>query len=71
MVVGAGADRLVFAADEISGLHRYDPADIAPVPATLAHAQAVHTRGFLTCEKRPVALLDHGLLFHTFNRGLG
>lgn len=71
VVIGAGPDRLVFAADEIAGLHRYAAADVAPVPATLAHAQAVHTRGFLTSEKRPVALLDDGLLLHTFNRGLG
>jgi chemotaxis-related protein WspD len=71
VVIGAASERLVFAADEIAGLHRYDAADITPVPATLAHAQAVHTRGFLACEKRPVALLDEGLLFHTFNRGLG
>jgi chemotaxis-related protein WspD len=69
-VVGRGADRFVFEADEIAGLHRYDAKDVAPVPATLAHAQAVHTRGFLTWQERPVGLLDDGLLFHTFNRGL-
>lgn len=69
-VVGRGPDRFVFAAEEIAGLHRYNPKEIAPVPATLAHAQAVHTRGLLTWDKHPVGLLDDGLLLHTFNRGL-
>jgi len=70
-VVGRGADRFVFAADEIAGLQRFDAKDVAPVPATLAHAQAVHTRGLIAWHERPVGLLDDGLLFHTFNRGLG
>jgi chemotaxis-related protein WspD len=69
-VVGQGSGRFVFAADEISGVHRYHDGEISPVPATLAHAQAVHTRGLLTWQNRPVGLLDDGLLFHTFNRGL-
>lgn len=69
-VVGRGPARFVFIADEIAGTHRYDPKEIAPVPATLAHARAIHTLGFLTWQARPVGLLDDGLLFHTFNRSL-
>lgn len=69
-VVGRGAGRFVFAAEEIAGLHRYDTNEVAPVPATLAHAQAIHTVGFLTWQERPVGLLDDGLLLHTFNRSL-
>ena len=69
-VVGRGADRFVFAADEIAGLHRYDDEAVAPVPATLAHAHAVHTRGMLHWRERPVGLLDEDLLFRTLNRSL-
>ncbi|MBC7365978.1 MAG: chemotaxis protein CheW [Undibacterium sp.] len=69
-VVGRGAERFVFAADEVAALHRYDEADVAPVPATLAHAQAVHTRGILQWQGKPVGLLDDGLLFRSLNRGL-
>ena len=70
VVVGRGAERFVFAADEVAGLHRYDEPSVAPVPATLAHAQAVHTRGLLHWQERPVGLLDAGLLFRSLNRGL-
>lgn len=69
-VVGRGTDRYVFAAEEVAGVHRYDESSLAPVPATLAHAQAVHTRGLLQWNSRPVGLLDDGLLQHSVNRGL-
>ena len=69
-VVGRGADRFVFPADEIAGLHRYDDQAVTPVPATLAHAHAVHTRGILHWRERPVGLLDDGLLFRTLSRSL-
>ncbi|MBI5769837.1 MAG: purine-binding chemotaxis protein CheW [Verrucomicrobia bacterium] len=62
--------RFVFPADEVAGLHRFDDADLAPVPATLAHAQAVYTRGILGWNGRPVGVLDDQLLFHTLNRSL-
>lgn len=69
-VVSREGDRFVFAADEIAGLHRYDQADLAPVPATLAHARAAYTRGLLTWRNRPVGVLDDQLLFYTLNRSL-
>lgn len=69
-VIGRGADRFVFVADEIAALHRYDDEAVALVPATLAHAHAVHTRGLLHWREHPVGLLDDALLLSTFNRGL-
>lgn len=69
-VLSRGSDRFVFAADEIAGLRRFDDANLAPVPATLAHAQAAYTRGILDWEGRPVGVLDDELLFYTLNRSL-
>ena len=69
-VIGRGDDRFVFVADEIAALHRYDDADLRPLPATLAHAQAVHTRGLLDWQQRPVGVLDAELLFYSLNRHL-
>lgn len=63
-------DRFVFGADEIAGIHRFDDAEVGPVPATLAHAQAPYTRGIFTWRDRPVGLLDDQLLFYTLNRTL-
>lgn len=70
VVLSRDSHRFVFPADEIAGLHRYDPPDLSPVPATLAHTQAVYTRGLLTWQDRPVGVLDDQLLFHTLNRSL-
>lgn len=69
-VLSRGTDRFVFPADEVAGLRRFDDADLAPVPATLAHAQAAYTRGILEWEGRPVGVLDDELLFYTLNRSL-
>jgi chemotaxis-related protein WspD len=69
-VIGRGSDRFAFPADEVAGLHRFDDAELAPVPATLAHARAVHTRGVLAWQGRAVGVLDDELLFHTLNRSL-
>ena len=70
MVVGSGAERFVFVASEIAGLLRFEESELLSVPATVSHARAVHTRGLLKWRESQVGLLDDGLLFHTFNRGM-
>jgi chemotaxis-related protein WspD len=67
-VIGHGDARFVFVADEIAGLHRYDDVDLQPLPATLAQARAVHVRGLLDWNNKPVGVLDDGVLFRSLNR---
>ena len=67
-VMSRDSDRFVFRADEIVGLHRFDDADLGPVPATLAHSQSTYTRGMLVWRGRPVGVLDDQLLFYTLSR---
>jgi chemotaxis-related protein WspD len=69
-VIAREGDRFVFPADEIAGLQRFDDAELLPVPATLAHAQATYTRGILPWQGRAVGVLDEPLLFHTLNHRL-
>ncbi len=69
-VVQRGPDRFVFPAEEIAGLHRYDPAELTPVPATLVRTQAVCIRGMMLWEGRAVGLLDDARVFQTLNRSL-
>jgi chemotaxis-related protein WspD len=69
-VINRDGDRFVFPADEIAGLHRFDNAQLAPVPATLAHAQAKYTRGILPWQGHSVGVLDDQLLFYTLNHSL-
>lgn len=69
-VVSRSGDRFVFPTDEIAELQRFDDTDLAPVPATLVHAQATYTRGILAWRGRAVGVLDDQLLFYTLNRSL-
>ena len=69
-VIVREGDRFVFPADEIAGLHRFDDEHLAPVPATLSHAQATYTRGILPWQQRSVGVLDDQLLFYTLNHSL-
>jgi chemotaxis-related protein WspD len=56
--------------DEVHGVHRFRPPDLAPLPASVARASAGYTKGLLSWQAKPVGLLDDELLFHTFNRSL-
>ncbi|QYM80442.1 chemotaxis protein CheW [Horticoccus luteus] len=69
-VLNRGGELFAFPADEVAGLLRFDDAELAAVPATLAHAQAAYTRGILTWQQRAVGVLDAELLFYTLNRSL-
>lgn len=70
-VIGGEEERIAFVADEIAGLHRYAESDLLPVPATLARAHAIHTRGLLSWNGHAVAVLDPDLLVPMLNRRLG
>ncbi len=69
-VVQRGSDRFVFRAEEIAGLHRYDPAELSPAPATLARTQIACIRGMIPWENRAVGLLDEERVFQMLNRSL-
>lgn len=69
-VVQHGAEPLVFLADEIAGLHRCDPAGLAPPPATLARAQLACLRGMIPWENRSAGLLDEDRMFQLLTRSL-
>ncbi len=56
--------------DEVLGLARFRPDELAPVPATIARSTATYTRSILHWQQRSVGLLDEQLLLHTVNRSL-
>lgn len=62
--------RAVCVADEVHGLHRFDPSVLSTVPPALSRKEAPYTEAILPWETRRAALLDSGLLFHTINRSL-
>ena len=61
---------LAFPVEEVGAIHRYNPADLQPAPATLARARATHTRGVLRWQDKSVGCLDEDLLFTTLSRNL-
>lgn len=71
VVLASQGQRTAFEADEVHGEHRFDPASLRAVPATVAHSMANFTTTVLPWNDRVVGQLDTGLLFHAINRRLG
>jgi chemotaxis-related protein WspD len=71
LVIGRRDGRFVFPADEVHGVHRYDPGALKKTPATVAKSTPVHTAGVLEWGDKSVGCLDEEALFSTFNRSLG
>jgi chemotaxis-related protein WspD len=61
---------LAYPVDEIYGIHRYQPDELKPLPATVAGTRSNFTRGVLDWEGRLVGCLDAELVFATLNRSL-
>ena len=58
----------VFPVDEVSGIYDVVDAAIEPLPATVAQAGTVYTRGIAQCGDRSVGLIDEGLVFSALER---
>lgn len=71
LVVATPGGRLAFPVAEVHGIERFAPADLQPVPETLALASARFTRGILRWQGRSVGCLDDEPLFQTLNRSFG
>lgn len=68
IVAGTDAGPLVFPADEVHGIHRYDSSSLTPAPATLPKSAADYTLGILVWKERSVGVLNHPVLFSSLNR---
>jgi len=62
--------RFVFPADEVRGIHRFQPAELIEPPATLAKSKRSYTQGIIYWQEQPVGLLEADLLFAALNRSL-
>ncbi|ABC36141.1 chemotaxis protein CheW [Burkholderia thailandensis] len=70
LVVAHRGDPVVFPVDEVEGVLRFTPADWMPVPATVARAGAVHSRGVFAWRGKTIGLLDEERLFDSLTRSL-
>ena len=71
LVIATGGGRLAFPVTEVHGIEAFAPAQLQPIPETLALSSARFAKGILSWKNRSVGCLDEGPLFHTLNRSLG
>jgi chemotaxis-related protein WspD len=70
LVTGWDGNRLVFPADEVRGIHRYQTSEIKETPATLARSNFSYIQGLLSSAGRTIGLLDAERLFSSLSRSL-
>ncbi len=70
-VVATTGGRLAFPVTEVHGIEAFAPAQLQPIPETLALASTRFTRGILPWKGHRVGCLDEESLFQTLNRSLG
>jgi chemotaxis-related protein WspD len=56
--------------DYVHGVHRYPPAALGPVPATVAKAGTRYSRALLAWRDQTVGVLDEEMLFSALKRGM-
>lgn len=68
VVVESDGERWVFPVDEMLGIFRLTPEELAGVPATVTKAASTYTRGVFRRQDRQIACLDEQLLFAALKR---
>ncbi|MDQ0395736.1 chemotaxis protein CheW [Labrys monachus] len=70
VVIGRKDRRLVFAADEVHGVHRYDRSAVQAVPATIGLAASAFTTSMLAWQERTIGCLDGAMVLEMLDRSL-
>ena len=70
LVTNWEGNRLVFPADEVRGIHRFQMPELRAPPATLAKSNLSYTQGLLYWQGRAVGFLNADRLFSALNRSL-
>jgi len=70
LVAAHRGEPVAFPVDEVEGVFRFSLSTLMPVPATLAHATAVHTCGVFAWRDTTIGLLDTSCVFESLARSL-
>ena len=70
IVLQANGVRAVMPVEEVSGIRKFQPRDLADVPATVSKATTSHSNAVVSCDSRVIGLLDDEALFRTLTRSL-
>jgi chemotaxis-related protein WspD len=70
LVVSWTGQRLAIPADEVRGIYRFQPDELAEPPTTVSRSTQTFTQGLFLWEGRPVGLFNPDLLLSSLNRSL-
>ncbi|HSU55600.1 MAG TPA: chemotaxis protein CheW [Candidatus Dormibacteraeota bacterium] len=70
LVANWEGNRLVFPADEVQGIHRFQAHELREPPATVAKANLSYAQGIFIWQQKPVGFLEPSTLFAAFSRSL-
>jgi chemotaxis-related protein WspD len=70
LVASWDGSRLVFPADDVAGIHRFQAQELREPPATVSKATVSFAPGIFLWRQKPVGYLDPALLFAALNRSL-
>ncbi|HXT71158.1 MAG TPA: chemotaxis protein CheW [Vicinamibacterales bacterium] len=70
LVVRREGVRVACVVDEVDGIYRCGPSEVATLPPTVARASSSHSRGIASIHGRPIGVLDDNRVFATIQRGL-
>lgn len=70
VVVSRDSQRFAFPADEVFGVHRFPPALLQELPATVSRSIRALTAGILPWQEKTVGLLEEEKLFAALGRSL-
>jgi chemotaxis-related protein WspD len=70
LVIGRGADAVVFPVDAVRRMHRFGSSELTELPATVSRAQAAYTSAILSWDGRTAGVLDGKLLLCAVERSL-
>jgi chemotaxis-related protein WspD len=71
VVIQRGADSWVFRADEVDGIRRFAPGEVAPAPDTVPGGSVSLSRGLVALGERWIGCLDGDALFATLRKTVG
>ncbi len=71
VVIQRGTETWVFGADEVTGVQRFAPGEVGPVPVTVAHGATSLARGLLPMGDKRVGYLDGEALFGSLRKAVG
>ncbi|MBI1390641.1 MAG: hypothetical protein GC154_19600 [bacterium] len=69
-LIGAGEKQWAFHADEMYGVHRIDPAEIADPPSTIEKSASPFIKGVFQCHDDRIGLINESVLFDSLKRSV-